>query len=71
MRLTDLLENKEFEFNVAYRIVNYTPTEKDPDHVTVLYDSSSEDPWPTHLMDKWISAINQDETTGVIDIECY
>lgn len=71
MKLTDLLENKEFEFNVPYRIVNYTPTEEDPDHVTVLYESDSGDLWPTHLMDKWISAINQDEKTGVIDIECY
>lgn len=71
MRLKDLLENKEFEFNVAYRIVNYTPTEEDPDHVTVLYESDSGNPWPTHLMDKWISAINQHRSTGVIDIECY
>ena len=74
MKLDDLIDNPEFCFNVKFRVVKYTPTKDDVDHVDVLYESESEpseNPWPFELLYANISAINQDPDTGVIDIEIY
>ena len=71
MKLEDLLDNPEFCFNVRYRIVKYTPTKENPDHVDILYETASNDPFPAHLMKMYISAINQDLLTGIVDLECY
>ena len=70
MRICDLIDNREFNFNVEFRIVEYTPTEDDIDHVTVLYASEDPMPCPTEVTQRWISAINQDDITGTLDIEC-
>ena len=69
MKVVDLIDNKEFNFNVDFRIVKYSPTPYDPDYVNVLYDDSSDLMIPTELLDMNISAINQKD--NVIDIEVY
>lgn len=71
MKVGELLDNPEFSFNVMYRVVKYTPTEDNPDHVDVLYESGSGKPDPEGMMDMYIGAINQNLDTGVVDLECY
>ena len=70
MRLGDLICNDEFSFNVLFRVAKYTPTDEDPDHVDILYESNKDMPDPENLYDRWICAINQGEN-GVVDIDIY
>jgi hypothetical protein len=69
MKVSDLIDNREFSFNVDFRIVKYSPTPYDPDYLNVLYSSLQDDDLEYGLMDLNISAINQND--NVIDIEVY
>ena len=71
MKVEELLNNDEFSFNAMFRVVRFTPTEDDPDHVDVLYESGSRKPYPEGMMDMYIGAINQNLNTGIVDLECY
>ena len=76
MKIKDLIQNDEFEFNVPFRIIgvgNIIYDEKGNGidvELTVMYDDSKEDntaPIDSELLEEYIVAIN--ETDGVIDIE--
>ena len=69
MKVSDLVDNDEFSFNVCFRLCKYTPTDDDVDHVDVLYESGRSKPIPYEYYDLYIGAINQ--TGTIIDIECY
>lgn len=69
MKVNELINSQNFIFNVSFRVVEYTPIDGDPDHVTVLYQSDDPSDCPADIGDRFISAINQDEDMGVIDIE--
>ena len=70
MQIKDLIDNKEFSFNVNFNIVKYAPTPYDPDYVNVLYASSKDNEIPYELYDMHISAINQNDD-GSINLEVY
>lgn len=71
MKVGELLDNDEFSFNVMYRVVIFTPTDDDPDHVDILYESGSRKPWPEGMLDMYIGAINQNTHSGIVDLECF
>lgn len=68
MRIGDLINNKEFSFNVRFRILEYVGTPEDPDATLLMYDSESVRPLPESLLMRWISAINEGDD-GVLEIE--
>lgn len=67
MRIRDLVYNTEFDFNAKFRIIEYLGYENEPDTVE-WYDSESNGRIPENILNKWISAINQ-EDDGTITIE--
>ena len=69
MKVRELIESREFSFNAPFRVVVYAPTEKDVDHLDILYTSESEGDCPFDVGNMHISAINEND--GVIEIECY
>lgn len=70
MKIHELINNDEFNFNVDYRIVKYSPTPYDPDYVNVLYDSRKDKDIQFDLMYMNISAINTSKDRS-IDLEVY
>lgn len=67
MRIRDLVYNMEFAFNVKYRIIEYRGYDEEPDAIE-WYDSDSNERMPENILNKWISAINQ-EYDGTVIIE--
>lgn len=70
MKVYDLIQNQEFNFNAPFRVVVYAPTQEDIDHVEVLYRSDEPRYCPPEVGNRFISAVNNAED-GIIDIECY
>ena len=65
MKITDLINNKEFDFNVHYQIFHY---DFGTDKETLMFDSAwdSDIPWDVALQD--ITAVNQADD-GTVEIE--
>ena len=68
MRIKDLINNKEFCFNVHFRILEYMNMPDDPDATLLIYDSESARLLPESVGERWISAINTGDD-GVLEIE--
>ena len=71
MKVQELVDNKEFDFNVPFRVVEYTPTEEDPDHVDILWDCMEGGRCPPEVGRRYISAVNVDDIRQMIEIESY
>ena len=70
MPVLDLIANSEFSFNVRYKVLEYLPTDEDPEHVELLYDSEKNNPVDLQkLFAMHIIAVN--ETDDGLEIECY
>lgn len=65
MRIRDLVYNTEFDFMVKFRIIEYLGYENEPD-IIEWYNSESNERIPENILNKWISAINQEDDGTVI-----
>lgn len=69
MKIHELVNNQEFEFNPHFRIYRYIPTVSYEEGEAVLeYDSYSDKDIPLNLLNEDITAINQ-AINGCVEIE--
>ena len=69
MKIKELIDNREFSFNVPFRIYEYIPPDsEDEGEVDLKYDSETDMELDYELYDKWISAINHGDD-GAVEIE--
>lgn len=70
MKVEDLINNKEFSFNVKFIIAKYSPTPYDPDYINILYDSETSKELDYQLLNMNICAMNQNDD-GTVVLEVY
>lgn len=69
MHVFDLIDNREFTFNIPFRIVKYVGwDDEDSDETITLYDSQNPSEPDVDLRKFWITAINEGDD-GVMEIE--
>lgn len=66
MRISELVSNSEFNFNVPFRIVKYIP--EDDECITMYESEQYNNNIPINVFNKWITAINEGDD-GVLEIE--
>ena len=64
MRISDLINNREFCFNVPFRIMKYIGE----DNTIEVYSYDNKNDIPYEVTQKWISAINIG-SDGIVEIE--
>ena len=68
MKISQLINNPEFSFNVKYKICRYEPSNGEEGEVVLIFDSEKDSDISFDLCSKNISAINQAED-GTVEIE--
>lgn len=64
MKVLELIDNPEFNFNVDFQVGFYNPTEDDPDHIDIVPEKDY-----SKVLGRSISAINMEN--GIVIIEIY